>query len=406
MNQHVGDDTHEDAVGDAVGQGHHDDADEAGNAGDVVGEVHLAHLVHHHHADQNQSRSGSLGGNGEEEGGEEQSHSEAERSGDAGETRTAADVDAGSALDIGGHGGGAEHGAYGGADGISHEGLAQTPHIALLVDHAGAVGNAQEGADGVEHVDEEECEHADGHIHSEHVVPLKLPEDGLDGRRHGDNAVEVGDAQGDAHNGGDENADEQRARNPLDQQSRRQQNAADGQQDSGIVEIAQREERSLGRSHDAGALEADEGDEETDARADGATEHKRNGLDNLLAHAREGEQHEDDALNEDGRQSELPGVAHRDAHGEGEEGVQAHAGSQRERQLGVEGHDGGGHNGGDAGGGEHGALIHAGGGENAGVHGQNVGHREEGGDAADDLLADSHRGGVKTEEFLQHNFLN
>ena len=50
MDEDIGDDSHEYAVGDAVGQWHEDDADEAWNAGDIIGEVNLADFVHHHDA--------------------------------------------------------------------------------------------------------------------------------------------------------------------------------------------------------------------------------------------------------------------------------------------------------------------------------------------------------------------
>ena len=55
MDKHIGDDSHEDAVGDAVGQWHQNDADKAWDASYIVGEIDLTHFVHHHYTYEYQS---------------------------------------------------------------------------------------------------------------------------------------------------------------------------------------------------------------------------------------------------------------------------------------------------------------------------------------------------------------
>ena len=67
MDQHIGDDAHQNTVGNAISKRHQHNAYKAGNAGDVVGEVYLANVVHHHHTDQYQGGCRGLTGNGQEE---------------------------------------------------------------------------------------------------------------------------------------------------------------------------------------------------------------------------------------------------------------------------------------------------------------------------------------------------
>ena len=74
--------------------------------------------------------------------------------------------------------------------------------------------------------------------------------------------------------------------------------------------------------------EADEGDEEADASGYCGVELVRDGGDEALADASDGEEEEDDAGEEDGAESGLPGDAHALDDGVGEVGVEAHAGRE------------------------------------------------------------------------------
>ena len=65
--EHVGDDTQQDTVGNAVGQRHHDDGDEGGNGLAIVVPVDALDGRHHHHAHDDEGGSGSGAGNGQEQ---------------------------------------------------------------------------------------------------------------------------------------------------------------------------------------------------------------------------------------------------------------------------------------------------------------------------------------------------
>ena len=130
-------------------------------------------------------------------------------------------------------------------------------------------------------------------------------------------------------------------------------------------------------------------------------ERERNRVQDPGAHLREREDDEQETLQEHGRQGELPGVAHREAHREHEEGVQAHARGEGERLLGIERHHERTDEGREGGGGEDRALGHVEGAEDARVDGQDVGHRQERGDARDNLCPDIVLLGVKAESLSQ-----
>ena len=162
-------------------------------------------------------------------------------------------------------------------------------------------------------------------------MPLELPEDGFDGGRSREDASKIGDAEGYAHNSGNENTDEQRASDPLDQQRGREHNAEDAQQYSRIVHVAKSDEGSLGGGNNACTLKTYEGDEQADARTDGTTQHQRNGIDDVLSQTGDSEQDEDDTLDEYCREGKLPTVAHGKHHSVGKESIEAHTRSQSER---------------------------------------------------------------------------
>ena len=83
---------------------------------------------------------------------------EHDRGGQRGKTRAAAGLNAGAGLDEGGDGGGAGACACYGADGVCQQSFLHLGHLAVLIEHVCACGGADEGADGVEHVD-----HAEGY---------------------------------------------------------------------------------------------------------------------------------------------------------------------------------------------------------------------------------------------------
>ena len=95
----------------------------------------------------------------------------------------------------------------------------------------------------------------------------------------------------------------------------------------------------------------------------------------------------DDAGEEDGAEGGLPGDAHAFDDGVGEVGVEAHAGCEGERVVGERSHEDGAEGRAEAGGGGDGGEGHAGFGEDGRVDEDDVGHRDEGGEAGEDLGA-------------------
>ena len=138
---------------------------------------------------------------------------------------------------------------------------------------------------------------------------------------------------------------------------------------------------------DAGVAESDEGDEEADASTDGGVELVRDGGDEALADAGEGEGEEDDAGEEDGTEGGLPGDAHAFDDGVGEVGVEAHAGCEGEGVVGERSHEDAAEGRAEAGGGGDGGEGHSGLAKDGRIHEDDVGHRDEGGEAGEDLGA-------------------
>ena len=70
--RNIGDETQEYSVGNAVSERHNGDAHEARNSIGIIRKVHLSDIVHHHNANEEQSRSRCLGRYGKENRSKEQ----------------------------------------------------------------------------------------------------------------------------------------------------------------------------------------------------------------------------------------------------------------------------------------------------------------------------------------------
>ena len=148
--------------------------------------------------------------------------------------------------------------------------------------------------------------------------------------------------------------------------------------------------------HDAGVLQADEGDEQADTGGDGHLDLVGNGVEDDLAQTGDGQQHEDDAVKQ--HQHQGVGIAQAQAHTHGvdEIGVEAHAGGLRQRQVRQQADEQGAHHGGNGGGhingpvadAQHVCAVAKGVREHTGIDHQNVGHSHEGGDTGHDLRPD------------------
>ena len=154
-----------------------------------------------------------------------------------------------------------------------------------------------------------------------------------------------------------------------------------------------------------GVLQADEGNEQADTHGDAPLQSQGDGVEDGFTHVCQGKDDENDTLNEDSQQCDLPGVAHAKDHGVGKIGVQTHTGGQGEGKVCHQRHGGGTDKGGDGGCQQDGGRIHTCLGKDAGVYGQDVSHCHEGGDTGHDfgLYIGLVLGEFK--QFLEHSVL-
>lgn len=370
-------------MGDAVGEGHQHGGEERGDGFAVVVPVDFGDGRHHNHADDDQHSAGGSRWDGQKNGAEEQREDKADDHHKGGQSGASAFGHAGSAFNVSGGGAGTQARAHGGGDGIGHENAAKPIHTPLLVHHIGPHRHADNGAKGVEHVEEKEGEHHHEHIPGEDVRPLELAENGRYGGGHRHRMVDVGGPEEDADDGSGQHTEQDAAFHLQNHEDGGDGHSDDEEEHRAVFGFAEGDERGGVVNDDAGILQPDERDEESDARSDGVFQRGGNGIHNGLPDVGDGEDDEENALQQDGGEGKLPRIAHGEAYGEDKEGVQSHAGRESEGLLGVNRHDEGAHNGRQRGGGEHrvgGHPLLVQSTENAGVDGQNIGHREESGD--------------------------
>ena len=183
-------------------------------------------------------------------------------------------------------------------------------------DQPGAAGDADQGADIVEQVDEQEDEQyleqaeAVAARQAEHAGEIEL-EGGLADRgqvvglgREGDHAR---DPPG---HGGRGDADQDRAAHLPGRQRGGHHQPEQSERGAGRVQVAERHRGRRAGDDDPGILEADEGDEQADPARHRREQMRRDGGDDELADAGEGQQQEGEARDEDVAQSHRPGHAH------------------------------------------------------------------------------------------------
>ena len=215
-----------------------------------------------------------------------------------------------------------------------------------------------------------------------------------DARRHEAEvaACRIGDVdaeklQDDAQPPGGEDADEDVSLDVLYDEHGGQEDAEEREEDGDSLgversfchRLGKREERDELRTcdDDMRVLQADECDEKADADGDGALQGQRNRIEESFAHIRHGKCDEDQTLDENRRQCELPRVAHLPDDRVGEEGVESHRGRQRERQIGKRRHEDARDARSERRRREYRARIHARSAQDQRVHGEDVRHRHE-----------------------------
>ena len=294
--------------------------------------------------------------------------------------------------------------------------------LVLLGEDAGAAAGADERADGVEGVGHRERE--DRHEHKrelgrvgeqgrealggeDRAEGLRQLREGV-GDRHG--IGHRGHAERDADHGGDGDGQQQAALDLEHGEGDGEHEADEEHPQHRVVEGGQARGGAdgggglgvRGEGDEVHVQHADIGHEQADAAADRVLEHRRDGLDDHLANLGDRDDDVDDAAQEHHAQRLLPGEPEAEAHGVGEERVQTHAGGLRIRHIGEQAHDQGARDGRDDGGEEHAAPRHAGLAQDLGVDDDDVRHREERGQAGQDLGRDRRAVLLQMEELLHY----
>ena len=263
-----------------------------------------------------------------------------------------------------------KEGTGGGGYGIRHQHTPYPVHLTVLIHHIGLQRDSYHGAYGVEEIHKEEGYHHDKHVPREDMTPLELKEYGCQRGRCGEELTEMGHAHRDT--------DERRQQDPPEESSpdipyyhqSTEHKSDERQQHRGTVKVREAHLRTLVGNDDAAVLQTDEGDEKSYTASDGRLHTCWNGVRYQLPDFEEREEDKEDSLDEDCRQRELPTVAHPQTDGKDEKGVDAHTRCQSERLLGIERHH---------------QRSDDGCQEDAGVHGQDIGHGEESSEPGIDL---------------------
>ena len=203
----------------------------------------------------------------------------------------------------------------------------------LVIRQLGAVGHADQGAGRVEQVDQHEGEDDPGEADVQRSHQVQLAEDRCNARRHGDEALEGDVAEQPAQGGGHHDGDEHGGVDAAGGEDADEEEAEQPQQAGQGGEVAHGHHGGGARDHDAGIVQAEQGDEQTDAGGDADPKCQGNVGDEPVAYPQQGQDQQAQRTPEDGAHAHLPGVAHASHHHEGEEGVEAHGGSQGDGQV-------------------------------------------------------------------------
>lgn len=213
-------------------------------------------------------------------------------------------------------------------------------------------------------------------------------------------STDFGNSQRNANEGADDDAvEESTAHTKFHQHGT--QNDAQASQRGGGIEVTERNECGIIGYDDARVFQTNEGDEETNTRRNGEAQALRDAVHNLFAYIESCEHNEDESFDEDSSERLLPSVAHREAEGEGKEGIDAHTRSLCEGELCHEGNEECADARSQSGCREDSAFLHAGVCQNVGVHRKDVAHGEEGGETSQQLCAKVVFCRIKTYETIK-----
>ena len=368
----VGEEAERDTVGDGVEERHTHNGEEAGERDFEVTPVNVLERGAHHNADDNQHGRGRRGGNKTEQRREHQRKREAKTGDGGGQTGSAACRDTGGRFNISSDGRGTKHSACGGRNGVGEHRSLDFGKIAVLIEIACLVGGADEGADGVKHIDHqqgdehsddrsdrrgEQLGEADKALAEHREVHLRYPTGGS-GDAHRNIKRELANI---ADNGGDDHADKNRTGHLLDNQDRHN-DQSHKSENNGRLRKAGKVNRSRSAlvltDHDTGVGEADQRDKQADTGGDSLFEAERDRLHDRLSGARNGEQNEEHAADKHRCQRRVGRKAEADAECVGEYRVESQAGRLCHRIVGQPADQPCAECGADTGSGKHRAVRH------------------------------------------------
>ena len=400
VDDHVTDETDDDAIGNAVCQGHENHAKEGRQSFGVIVKRNLCHRGDHHHADDDEDGGSGSSRNGQEQGRKEQCQRHADSRREGSQSRTSAFVHTGSTLQEGDDGTRSQQTGCRRTDGIGHECLFGTGKLAIL-HHACLGGNTDERADGVKEVHEQQGADGNHHIDAPQVGKVELEENGSNGRRQVEQSVKGGQTHGDTDKGREEDAPQESATHLVHHDHQREDHTDDCQQGSTGRDVTEGKHGCGIAHHNAGILKSDERDEESDTHGRGIFQRFGDEVDNQGTEVADRQQDENDALQEDRRQGKLPGIAHVEADGVGKEGVQPHARCLRKRKFRPQCHDDGSQDSCQGRRCKHSFFFHSGGAEDFRIDRQDIGHGQESGNAREELCLHGMFLRVETEERSQ-----
>ena len=149
------------------------------------------------------------------------------------------------------------------------------------------------------------------------------------------------------------------------------------QNGGGGEQVAGGHQRGRTGRDDAGVLQGENAEKQTDSRGDAHLQAERDGVDDPAPHGRQAQRHEQESGNEDRPERHLPPIAQLEDDDVAEERVETHPRGERHGVVGVEPHDEGAERGREAGRDEDGVERHARIGENLRVNEGDVGHRQK-----------------------------
>ncbi len=447
----VGDQANANGVADGAGDRHADQHERHRHHLVHILEVHVLQALEHQNANVNQ-RCGSGGSRDDGSNGCDEDTGQEQNAGDqSGQASTATSFHAGSRFHEGGNGGGTGASANDSADGIRQQGFLHVGHIAVFIHHAGTGGGTHQGADGVEHINDAECDCQgdDGKPanfnealeveleegNAEHICKGRQEgsrcqgckgigvqeQEGADPVDHGSDQHAKQDSTLDAflghgHNGkqADKHGDDSQDHGSVASIAHIGLQHAGGQ---GAEEVTHDIEGSgktvaLGVDAHIGA-QADVHQHKADGRRDAQTDAQRNGFHDFLTDIQDRQEQEHDAFHQNNDQSSLERshIAHA-GHGNNvtndhsKEAVQAHAGSHGEGLVRQERHAEHTNGGSNTSGHEHTVpqvrTASAEVGQQIGVQGNDVGHGHEGGQASHDFGLHICAVFRELKEFLKH----